>query len=82
MSEDKELVAAANNDYAGAVRLIDTAELERTAHEMPLHAPDRERLRDLRRAAERELAVARTARRDPIVGSTTADVIASLIPRR
>ena len=60
-------LAAANNDYASALRLIDTAELERTAHEMPLHAPDRERLRDLRRAAERELAVAPTARRDPIV---------------
>ena len=75
-------LAAANNDYASAVRLIDTAELERTAHEMPLHAPDRERLRDLRRAAEGELAVAPTARRDPIDGSTTADVIASLLPRR
>ena len=65
-----------------AVRLIDTAELERTAHEMPLHAPDRERLRDLRRAAEKELAVAAIARRDPIYGSSTADVIASLLPRR
>ena len=49
-------LAAANNDYASALRLIDTAELERTAHEMPLHAPDRERLgtfAGLRRGAGR-----------------------------
>ena len=75
-------LAAANNDYASALRLIETAELERTAHEMPLHAPDRARLRKLRRAAEKELALPPVACNDPIDGSSTADVIASLLPRR
>jgi predicted ATPase/DNA-binding SARP family transcriptional activator len=75
-------LASANKDYASALRLIETADLERTAHDMPLHARDRDRLDNLRRTAEKELELAPVARNVPIDESSTADVIASLLPPR
>jgi hypothetical protein len=74
-------LAAADDDFGATLRLIEAAELERTVHELPARARDREALEQLRRSAQSRLAPTQ-GDEISIDQVSTADVIATLLRSR